>query len=303
MLKIIAIIGPSGCGKTDLSFKLAKALPCSIINSDCRLVYRELDIGTAKPTSLELAQIRHYLVDIVDINEIYTVGNFKKDALEIISRINNTDDYVIICGGTGLYSSALLFNWQIPEYGPDDSLRQKLNDEMGQFGVKYIYDKLMDIDPDSALNINVNDSFRIIRALELCYLSGSKASLLRQKKEPMANVTWVGLNTNSKASLVERITKRFGHILDHGLIDEVKYLYKKYADSQVLHNTVNYKEFIPYLKGLTSLEEACNLAIANNCKLAKKQLAWHRPNNDIRWFDIDSVNNDEIAKDILDLLN
>ncbi len=298
MKKIIALIGPTGSGKTSISLYLAQKLNAPIINCDCRCIYRGLNIGTAKPSEHELAAVKHYLIDIIDPNEIYTVGNYKQDAQNILND-NSDHDYIIVCGGTGLYASALLLNWQIPEFGPNPDLRNKLNQEANTFGNIFIHEQLAKLDQQSANIININDRVRIIRAIEICLLSGQKASQIRTKNPPLYDVLWVGLNTSNKLILQERITQRFNLMVKAGLLAEVKHLYETYGKTQILSNSVNYKEFIDYLEDKISYPQALALALNNNFRLAKKQIAWFKANKNTNWFNIDDSNPTDIIDRIM----
>ena len=298
MKKIIALIGPTGSGKTSISLNLAQKLNASIINCDCRCIYRGLNIGTAKPSERELATVKHYLIDIINPDEIYTVGNYKQDALNILNTISN-HDYIIVCGGTGLYASALLLNWQIPEFGPNPDLRNKLNQEANAFGNIFIHEQLAKLDRQSPQLININDRVRIIRAIEICLLSGQKASQIRTKNPPLYDVLWVGLTTSNKLILQARITERFNQMLIDGLLAEVIHLYETYGKTQILTNSVNYKEFIDYLEDKITYAQALALALNNNFRLAKKQIAWFKANKNTNWFNIDEGNQNDIINKIM----
>ena len=281
--KIIAITGPSASGKTKLSIELAKKIDGEIISVDSRQIYKELDIGSAKPTIEEQDGIPHYLIDIIDLNQEYTVANFCDDANIKIKEIINKGKAPILVGGTGLYFRVLLQDFDLPRVEPNKELREKLEKKSSE----ELFSLLKEKDPDIAEKIHFNNKVKIIRALEVCLTLGIPMSKAQKKKESEYNVLWYGLNTQNRDFLYERINKRVDVMFEQGLIDEAKKLFDKYGGNKILLGTIGYQELFPYLKGETDLETASNLLKQNTRRYAKRQISWFNANKDIHWFDIE----------------
>ncbi len=281
--KIIAITGPSASGKTKLSIELAKQLDGEIISVDSRQIYKELDIGSAKPTIEEQDGIPHYLMDIIDLNQEYTVANFCDDANIKIKEIINKGKVPILVGGTGLYFRVLLQDFDLPRVEPNKELREKLEKKSSE----ELFSLLKEKDPDIAEKIHFNNKVKIIRALEVCLTLGIPMSKAQKKKESEYNVLWYGLNTQNRDFLYERINKRVDVMFEQGLLDEAKKLFDKYGENKILLGTIGYQELFPYLKGETDFETASNLLKQNTRRYAKRQISWFNANKDIHWFDIE----------------
>ena len=281
--KIIAITGPSASGKTKLSIELAKQLDGEIISVDSRQIYKELDIGSAKPTIEEQDGIPHYLIDIIDLNQEYTVANFCDDANIKIKEIINKGKVPILVGGTGLYFRVLLQDFDLPRVEPNKELREELEQKSSE----ELFSLLKEKDPDIAEKIHFNNKVKIIRALEVCLTLGIPMSKAQKKKESEYNVLWYGLNTQNRDFLYERINKRVDVMFEQGLLDEAKKLFDKYDENKILLGTIGYQELFPYLKGETDFETASNLLKQNTRRYAKRQISWFNANKDIHWFDIE----------------
>lgn len=288
--KLIAITGPSSSGKTKLSIELAKLLDGEIISVDSRQIYKELDIGSAKPTLQERAGIPHYLMDIVDISQEYTVADFCDDAKIKINEIVSKGKLPILVGGTGLYFRVLLQDFDLPRVAPNKELR----DELERQSSEELYAKLSSLDPVSAEKIHFNNKVKIIRALEVCISLGIPMSQAQKKKESEYDVLWFGLNTQNRDFLYERINKRVDIMFEQGLLKEAAYLFEKYGDNKILNGTIGYQELYPYLKGETDFETASNLLKQNTRRYAKRQISWFNANKDIHWFDIEKESLDDM---------
>lgn len=293
--KIIAITGPSSSGKTRLSIELAKLLNSEIISVDSRQIYKELDIGSAKPTVEERAGIPHHLMDIVDINQEYTVANFCDDAKIKINEIKNKGKIPILVGGTGLYFRVLLQDFDLPRVAPNKELR----DELEKQSSEELYAKLVELDSIGAEKIHFNNKVKIIRALEVCISLGIPMSQAQKKKESEYDVLWFGLNSQNRDFLYERINKRVDIMFEQGLLQEAEFLFKKYGDNKILMGTIGYQELYPYLKGETDFKTASNLLKQNTRRYAKRQISWFNANKDIHWFDIEKKSLDDMLKYIM----
>ena len=281
--KIIAITGPSASGKTKLSIELAKKIDGEIISVDSRQIYKEMDIGSAKPTFEEREGIPHYLMDIIDVNQEYTVANFCDDAKIKIKEIFEKDKVPILVGGTGLYFRVLLQDFNLPRVEPNKELREELEQKSSE----ELYSLLKEKDPDIAERIHFNNKVKIIRALEVWLTLGIPMSKAQKKKESEYNVLWYGLNAQNREFLYERINKRVDIMFEQGLVDEAKKLFDKYGENKILLGTIGYQELFPYLNGQTDFETASNLLKQNTRRYAKRQISWFNSNKDIHWFDIE----------------
>ncbi len=281
--KIIAITGPSSSGKTKLSIELAKQINGEIISVDSRQIYKEMDIGSAKPTFEEREGIPHYLMDIIDVNQEYTVANFCDDAKIKIKEIFEKDKVPILVGGTGLYFRVLLQDFDLPRVEPNKELREELEQKSSE----ELYSILKDKDPDIAEKIHFNNKVKIVRALEVCLTLGIPMSKAQKKKESEYNVLWFGLNAQNREFLYERINKRVDLMFEQGLINEAKKLFEKYGENKILLGTIGYQELYPYFNGQSDLETASNLLKQNTRRYAKRQISWFKANQNIYWFDIE----------------
>jgi len=301
--KVIAIVGPTASGKTNIAIQTAKMLSGEIISADSRLVYNDFNIGTAKPTQEEMDGIPHYLVDIQSPLETYTVGKYKNQAGDKIKQILNENKVPIITGGTGFYVRALLEGLNIPDVDPDEDFRQEMEAFVKDKGKEALYKKLQESDPEMAEKLMPNDSFRIIRALEVQKVTGQKMSEQQTVSEPEYEVLYFGLNAENRDFLYERINRRVLLMVEHGLVEEVKALIEKYGRTNSLLKTLGYKEICEYFDGICTLEEAIANIQQNTRKFAKRQLTWFRANKKINWFFIDKMDSDEIVSKIIEEYN
>jgi tRNA dimethylallyltransferase len=284
---VIAIVGPTCTGKTDLSISLAQKLNGEIVALDSRTIYKKMDIGTAKPTIEQQNKIKHYAIDIVEPKYFFTVAEYLNIAINAINTIIKKGKLPILCGGTGLYARALLEGIQMPTVQPKLELRAELNSLADQKGNTELYTKLVGLDPVTAGRLNINDRRRIIRALEVCLTTGKPFSQLATKVDLPFRTTWIGLNWNDRSMHKKIITQRFEKHLAAGLLKEVSNLWQNNDYRPVLSNSVNYKEFIPYIEQKTSLEEVQEECIKNNFQLARKQMIWFRARSFINWIQFD----------------
>lgn len=288
--KIIAIVGPSSSGKTALSVSLAKEINGEIISVDSRQIYKGLDIGSAKPTQEERQGIPHYMMDIVEVTEAFNVADFCDGANKIIPDISSRGNIPILAGGTGLYFRTLLQDFDLPRVAPNEELRAELDKKDTQ----ELYSMLLEKDYDIAQKIHFNNKVKIVRALEVCITLGIPMSKAQKKKESPYDVLWIGLNTQDREFLYDRINKRVDIMLSQGLEEEAKKLFEKYGKNNILMNTIGYQEFLPYFNGDVEFEVAIELLKQNTRRYAKRQISWFNANKDINWFDIKTSNVDEI---------
>jgi len=277
-----------------LAIKIAKKFNGEIISADSRQIYRGMDIGTAKPkvqgTSgisnfqfIISKKISHYLIDIKNPDENYTVAEYKQDAIKAINKILKKKKLPILVGGTGLYIKSVIDNLNIPEVAPDQKLRKKLEKEIEKYGLKYVFEKLIKLDPEAAYIVDPNNPRRIIRALEVAIKTKKPFSVQRKAGKPLFDFLEIGINW-PKNILNKRINKRVDLMIEEGLVSEVKNLIKKYGSKQQSFDAIGYREIINYLNKKTTLNEAKNLIKKNTRHYAKRQMTWFRKNKRIHWI-------------------
>lgn len=281
MAELIIVLGPTAVGKTDFSINLAEQFGSPIINCDSRQIFREMRIGTARPTEAELARVKHYLVACRSVTENYTAGMFELDALAILEELFKTHDKIVMTGGSGLYIDALVNG--LDAFPPaDPSLRATLMRRVEQEGVESLRFELRQMDPASADTLDPANKQRIVRALEVCIATGRPFSSFKTNtpKERNFTITKIGL-TRERPQLYERINRRVEVMMEQGLLEEVRSLVR-YRDLPAL-NTVGYREMFSYLDGEISLDEAVELIKRNTRHYAKKQLTYWGRDNAIEW--------------------
>ncbi|MED2795639.1 tRNA (adenosine(37)-N6)-dimethylallyltransferase MiaA [Bacillus wiedmannii] len=285
--KVAVIIGPTAVGKTKLSIDLAKALNGEIISGDSMQIYRTMDIGTAKVTKEEMDGISHYMVDIKDPEDSFSVAEFQERVRKHIREITERGKLPIIVGGTGLYIQSVLFDYQFTDDAGDAIYREQMEKLALERGVEYVHKKLQEVDPESAERIHANNVRRVIRALEIFHTTGEKMSeqLEKQENELLYDVSLIGL-TMDREMLYDRINLRVDLMMEQGLLEEVEGLYNRgIRDCQSIQ-AIGYKEIYDYFEDRVSLEEAVSQLKTNSRRYAKRQLTWFRNKMDVTWFDV-----------------
>ena len=285
----VLLMGPTGSGKSDLAVRLAQQLPFDIVSVDSALVYRGMDIGTAKPDAAVRAAVAHHLVDIRDPAESYSAGEFSRDAAKAMQDIWQRGRQPLLVGGTMLYFHALTSGIaRLPEANPE--LRAAIDAEARSRGWGALHEELREADPAAAARIHVNDPQRNQRALEVFRLTGQSITRLQQNRAPVfggVDVLEISLAPLERRDLHTRIELRFQTMLEAGLLAEVRSLYER-GDLSAEHSSmraVGYRQLWRYIAGQCSLEEAADLAIVATRQLAKRQLTWLRRRERAEWFD------------------
>lgn len=277
--KIIAIVGATASGKTAYAVELAKQINGEIISADSRLVYKGMNIGTAKPVLDEMQGIPHYMIDIVEPDINYSAGLYAKEAKKHVNDILSRGKIPIVAGGTGLYFRILLENYDLPDVEPD----YKLREELSKLSFDELSHILSDLDKNALNTLERNDKKKIIRYIEIVKLTGLPISKACGKNDNNEfDIEWIGLNF-PREELYERINKRVDLMIEQGLVEETKYLLKKYGRIPNIVDTIGYKEIISYLDGEFTLDEAKNKLKQNTRNYAKRQLTWFRKNENINW--------------------
>ncbi len=283
MTKLIVICGATATGKSGLALSLAIKLDSVIMSADSRQVYREFDIGTAKPTTAEQKLVSHYLIDICAPTDIMTVADYQQQAQALIASLDVTP--LLLVGGTGLYIRSIVQGMKIPRVAPQKELRSQLE----SFGQMQLYTMLQQVDPVASQKIHPNDTVRTLRALEVFYVTGRPISQQQGENPPNYPILQIGLDCDSH-NLMQRIAKRTEQMIANGLVAEVEYLCHKYGADLSLLNTLGYQEIKQYLAGEISLDKAQELTILHTRQFAKNQRTWFKAYPHIEWFDADNPN-------------
>lgn len=295
---VLVIVGPTCSGKSDLAFNLAFNLNTEIISADSRQIYKQLNIGTAKPSIEQLNKIKHHFINELNIDEKFDASKFELRGLEIINELFSKSKIPIIVGGTGLYLKALIDG--ITSFIPNDlNYRNDLLNKRKKFGNEFIYNELKTVDPISASKMLPQNWKRVVRALEVFHLTGKSILEIQKQFKRNTDIEFIqfGLKWN-RDLLYKRINQRVDIMIRSGLVDEVKEILKQGYDKNLYSlSTVGYKEIIDYLENKHSLEKAIELIKRNTRRYAKKQLTWFNKDDRIFWFDI--INEEQLidAKD------
>ena len=273
---IIVIVGPTGVGKTKLSIELAKKLNAEIINGDSVSIYKNLDIGSAKPTIEERDKVIHHLIDIKDTSSNYSVFDYQKDVRKLIDDINSRGKQVIIVGGTGLYIKAALYDYQFVDGTLSNNYDNLSNEEILEKLKKY----------DNSIKVHINNRVRLIRLLNKYE---NNEPITNNKDKCLYNIKVIGLTT-SRNILYDRINKRVDEMINNGLLLEINSLKDKYSSSRVLNSAIGYKEFYDYLFNNQSLDETVEKIKLNSRRYAKRQYTFFRNQFNTTWFDVDFNN-------------
>ena len=279
---LIAICGPTATGKSALALKLAERLRVPLLSADSRQIYRDFNIGTAKPTAADRARWSHQLIDIADPRETFTLVQYQQQAQRAIAAAHARGLTPILVGGTGLYIQALTEGLAIPAVAPNPQLRRQL----GTLPQPLRHAYLQQVDPKGARKIHPNDSVRTVRSLEVYYTAGRPLSQLQQRHPPPYSSLILGLRC-SRSDLANRIALRTELMLAEGWLEEVKGLRQRYGRDLPLLQTLGYAELGRYLNGEISLEQAKADIVKHTRQFAKRQMTWFRRTPGIMWFDID----------------
>jgi tRNA dimethylallyltransferase len=279
---LLVIAGPTAAGKTAVAIKLAQQLKTEIISADSRQFYREMSIGTAKPTDEELAAAKHHFINSHSVTENFNVGDFEKQSLQLLDELFKTHDRVIMAGGSGLFIQAVTKGFDdLPV--ADAATREKLNLELAEKGIQFLQDQLKTADPDYYNLVDLNNPQRLIRALEVFEATGKPISSYRKAvtNKRSFNCIKIGLDL-PREILYQRINQRVDDMIAQGLVEEVRSLLP-YRQLNAL-NTVGYSELFGYFNGKTDLNTAIELIKQNTRRFAKRQLTWFRKDKEIKWL-------------------
>lgn len=286
--KVIVIVGPTASGKTALSIELAKKIDGEIISCDSMQIYKDMNIGSAKPTIEEMQGIKHYMIDIAEPTERFSVAEYKKRSEEAIEKILQKGKVPIIVGGTGLYANSLIYNIEYNEIMLDEEYRKNLMKiAETEAGLSTLYEKARSIDPVAMEKISSNDKKRIIRVLEIKHSTGKNKTELElesRKNEVKYEYKVFAINM-PREILYDRINKRVDIMIENGLIDEVENIIEKYKEFPTAMQAIGYKEIVMYLKGELTKQEAIEKIKQESRRYAKRQITWFKKIENIKWID------------------
>jgi tRNA dimethylallyltransferase len=280
---LIVIAGPTATGKTETAVRVALELGTEILSADSRQFYSELTIGTAKPTTAQLSAVRHHFIGHISITQEYNVSMFEKEGLRVLESLFGTNNVAIMAGGSGLYIDALCKGIDdLPDADP--SIRRQLRDGYEHYGIQYLRNRLLDLDPDHYAETDTSNPQRLIRALEVCMATGMPYSSLRSQavRQRPFRIRYFGMLT-SRDELYARINRRTDAMMENGLEDEARRVYPFRRLNSL--NTVGYKELFDHFDGKCTLEEAVIRIKTNTRRYAKRQLTWFKRNPEMVWLD------------------
>ena len=284
--KVVVICGPTASGKTALSIQLAQKINGEIISSDSMQIYKDMNIGTAKPTIEEMQGIKHYLIDFVEPNQRYSVAEFKKDAENAIEEILAKGKTPIVVGGTGLYVDSLIYGIEYQDIKIDEEYRKELEKRAQKEGLEALYAEAKKIDPEAVKKISSNDQKRILRILEIYKATGKNKTEQEQesrKKGVKYDYKVFAIDMNREV-LYDRINKRVDIMIENGLIEEVEKLLKKYKEFPTAMQGLGYKEVVEYLQADITKEEMIEKIKRETRRYAKRQMTWFRKNKQTIWI-------------------
>lgn len=287
---VIVVVGATASGKTALAVELAKRFGGEVISADSMQIYQGMDIATAKPTPEEMQGVRHHLVDFLPVEETYSVARFIQDANAAADEIIAAGKIPVIAGGTGLYIDSLLENILFEEEPDHSELREKLAERRQREGIEALYRELASVDPEAAAALHINNEKRVLRALEVYYLTGETLSERRKRSRPVPSrfdPVYVGLDYADREKLYDRINLRVDRMLENGLLQEAE-RYCALENAATSSQAIGYKELKGYINGEIPLREAVENLKRSTRRYAKRQLTWFRRNEKVHWLYCDT---------------
>jgi len=279
---LITVVGATAIGKTNLSIQLARHFNSEIISSDSRQFYKEMCIGTAVPSKDELNKAKHHFIQNRSIFENYSVGDFERDALEKLAKLFHKNSVVVMVGGSGLYTNAVIKGLDyFPNVSP--TIRQGLNEQLEKDGIEILQKQLKELDPTSFNTIEIDNPHRLIRALEICIGTGKTYAEFKNKPKAPRNYKTIKIGLTADREIIyNRINTRVDLMIENGLVEEAKTLFE-YKNLNALQ-TVGYRELFEYFEGNCTLEEAISEIKKNTRRFAKRQITWNKKDEEIHWF-------------------
>lgn len=286
---LVAILGPSAVGKTEIALSLAQRLNAEIVSADSTLIYRGMDIGTAKPSLTDRSRVPHHLIDVVNPDDNWSLADYQTNAIRALEDIHSRHILPLLVGGTGQYIRAILEGWDIPKAAPNNVVRKELRNWMNKIGPEGLFNRLVIIDPVAASKIDPRNFRRTIRALEVILLTGHRFSEQRMHREPAYRSLLIGL-TRPRRAIYERVDQRIYQMIQQGLVEEVRNLLDQgYPENLPAFSAIGYHEVIDYLSRKINLEEAIIRMKKRTRVFIRHQANWFKPNDPmIRWHMIEN---------------
>lgn len=288
-IPVIAVVGPTASGKTGLAVAIAKKFGGEVVSADSMQIYKELSVGTAKPTEDEMQGIPHHLIGHKSVDEEYSVVDYVEEAKRAIKDVYYRGMIPVLCGGTGLYVDSLLSNTEFSEIKSDPKVREELFEFAKENGNEALFEQLKAIDPESAAKTHPNNLLRVVRAMEVYKITGKTMSEHQRDSHPnlsIYNVCYIGTNFADREKLYERIEQRIDVMLMEGVEKEARFLFE-HAGTCTAAQAIGYKEFYPYFRNEMSMEDAISVLKKETRRYAKRQLTWFRRNERINWLCMD----------------
>lgn len=299
MNKVLVICGATASGKTSLAVECAKKLNTEVISADSQLIYKGLNVGTAKPTADEMCGVKHHMIDIVEPTESFNVGNYRETALPIMKKLLSENKIPVICGGTGFYINSLLFDFSYGNIEGSEEVRRRYAEFLDQNGKEALFERLKEVDPQTAIKLHVNDVKRVIRALEIYELSGKRKSEQNDKMISEYDYLAVAIN-HDREKLYERINMRVDTMLENGLVEEVEGLLSRGIDEKYqCMQAIGYKEVLAGLINGDLRSTMCDIIKQNTRHYAKRQIVFFKKLPNIVWLEPEQAT----AEYITELLN
>lgn len=280
---------------------LAQKIDAEIVSADSRQIYKSYDIATAKATAEEMRGIKHYLIDVLEPDEDFSAGKFVDMAKSAIAEIANKGKMPIIVGGTGLYLKMLLDGMNMPQGEPDLALRTELQEFLNANGNNALYALLCELDSEFAKKLHPNDTYKVMRAIEILKTSNTTMNKSRGYKKSEFNVLKIALGAKDRDVIYSRINNRVDKMVELGLEHEARKIFDSNPNLKSFHATIGYQEFVPYFSGECDLKTVIEKIKQNTRRYAKRQLTWFRAQPDIYWFNIDELAPQEIEEQVLEL--
>lgn len=280
---LIIIAGPTAVGKTPVAIEVAKHFHTDILSADSRQLYKELNIGVARPDEEQLKAVKHHFIATHSIQELFSAGDYEREAIRLLDELFQTKDVVVMCGGTGFYIQAVCEGFdEIPEIDPE--IREQLNAEFRESGLVALQERLLALDPETYAQMDIQNPQRLIRALEVCLGTAQPYSSFKKHKEVHRNFIPLKIILNTdKEKLYACIDHRVDAMMQHGLLEEARSVFP-YKENNALQ-TVGYRELFDHFEGKISLEEAVQQIKQHTRNYAKRQLTWFRKDKDLHWFE------------------
>jgi len=297
---LIVLVGPTAVGKTEIVVRIAEKLNGEIISADSRLFYRGMDIGTAKPSLLDQRRVKHFLIDVADPDDNWTLARYQKEALNALNDIHSRNKLPFLVGGTGQYIRAITEGWDIPLVKPNYQLRKTLEDWAHEIGIDNLHKRLMTLDPIAGATIDPTNLRRIVRALEVIFSTGKRFSEQKRRRSLPFDILIIGIN-RPRSELYARVDKRIENMIEKGFIEEVEHLLQSgYSAELPTLSAIGYLEIISYLEKKISLAEAIMEMKRKTRIFIRRQANWfNTKDKSITWFQVNQDIEEAIVKFIL----